>query len=90
MVASHEPAPGGDASAAVAVALAAGLSGMAARLCADHLAGAAALLAEAGVCAAAVIVEINTKAGELSDDRVERVRRYVVRAAGATGGIAED
>ena len=40
MVASHEPAPGGGASAAVAVALAAGLSGMAARLSADHLADA--------------------------------------------------
>ncbi|MDP9411303.1 MAG: cyclodeaminase/cyclohydrolase family protein [Actinomycetota bacterium] len=176
-VASDEPAPGGGAAAAVAVALAAGLSGMSARLSADHLvdaagladradhlrrrvaplaqedatayghvlaayrnqddgapgvrrerirtalsgaadvplaiaetgaevaeaavrlaregnpnlrgdAVAAALLAEAGVRAAAVIVEINTKAGELSDDRVERVGRCVVRAVGAAGGIA--
>ncbi len=178
MVASREPAPGGGASAAVAVALAAGLSGMAARLSADladatgpaeradrlrrrvaplaqedataygrvlaayrnqddgtpgirqeriraALSGAtdvplaiaetgtevaevaarlarggnpnlrddavvAALLAEAGVRAAAVLVEINTMAGETSDDRVERVGQCVVRAASAAGGIAED
>ncbi len=177
-MASDEPAPGGGAATAVVVALAAGLSGMAARLSADHLAdatglaeradclrrhvaplaqedataygrvlaayhapddgdsevrrerirtalsGAAdvplaiaeagaevaevaarlaregnpnlrgdaiagALLAEAGVRAAAVLVEINTTAGELSDDRVERVGRCVTRAAGAAGGIAE-
>ncbi len=50
---------------------------------------AAALLAEAGVRAAAVLVEINTTAGEISDDRVERVGRCVTRAAGAAGGIAE-
>nr|MDQ3361074.1 cyclodeaminase/cyclohydrolase family protein [Actinomycetota bacterium] len=42
-VASDEPAPGGGAATAVAVALAAGLSGMAARLSTDHLAGAAGL-----------------------------------------------
>ena len=183
MVASHETAPGGGASAAVAVALVAGLSGMTARLSADHLAdatgpaeradrlrlrvaplaqehataygrvlaayrnqddgtpgrhsrnppgahpgsvvgrhrraaghrrdrhrgrrgcgppgtggnpnlrgdaAAAALLAEAGVRAAAVLVEINTMAGETSDDRVERVGQCVVRAASAAGGIAED
>jgi formiminotetrahydrofolate cyclodeaminase len=177
MVASHETAPGGGASAAVAVALVAGLSGMTARLSADHLADAtgpaeradrlrrrvaplaqedataygrvlaayrnqddgtpgirqeriraalsgatdvplaiaetgtevaevaarlarggnpnlrgdaAALLAKAGVRAAAVLVEINTMAGETSDDRVERVGQCVVRAASAAGGIAED
>ena len=177
MVASHETAPGGGASAAVAVALVAGLSGMTARLSADQLADAtgpaeradrlrrrvaplaqedataygrvlaayrnqddgtpgirqeriraalsgatdvplaiaetgtevaevaarlarggnpnlrgdaAALLAEAGVRAAAVLVEINTMAGETSDDRVERVGQCVVRAASAAGGIAED
>ena len=178
-MASDEPAPGGGAATAVAVALAAGLSGMAARLSADHLADAtglaeradrlrrrvaplaqedatayghvlaayrdrddgapgvrrerirtalsgaadvplaiaeagaevaevaarlaregnpnlrgdavaAALLAEAGVCAAAVLVEINTTAGEISDERVERVGRCVTRAAGAARGIAED
>jgi len=178
-VASGEPAPGGGAVAAVAVALAAGLSGMSARLSADHLvdatalaeradhlrqrvaplaqedatayghvlsayrapddggdpkvrrerirtalsgaadvplavaeagaevvevaarlaregnpnlrgdAVAAALLAEAGVRAAAVLVEINTTAGEISDDRVERVGQCVTRAVEAAGGIAE-
>lgn len=43
MVASREAAPGGGASAAVAVALAAALAGMAARLSADHLADATGL-----------------------------------------------
>jgi formiminotetrahydrofolate cyclodeaminase len=49
----------------------------------------AAALAGAGVRAAAVLVEINTTAGGISDDRVERVRRFVTRAAGATEGITE-
>jgi formiminotetrahydrofolate cyclodeaminase len=40
LVASREPAPGGGASAAVTVALAAALSAMAARFSAEHLAGA--------------------------------------------------
>ena len=43
-VASGEPAPGGGAVAAVAVALAAGLSGMSARLSAEHLADAPELV----------------------------------------------
>lgn len=178
-VASDEPAPGGGAAAAMVVALAAGLSGMAARLSADHLADAtglaervdrlrrrvaplaqedatayghvlaayrnqedddpefrreriqtalsgaadvplaiaetgaevaevaarlaregnpnlrgdavaAALLAEAGVRAAAVLVEINTTAGEISDDRIGRADELVARAAGAARGLAED
>ncbi len=42
-VASGEPAPSGGGAAAVAVALAAGLSGMSARLSADHLVDAAGL-----------------------------------------------
>jgi methenyltetrahydrofolate cyclohydrolase len=46
-VASGEPAPGGGAVAALVVALAAGLSGMAARLSADHLADAAELVERA-------------------------------------------
>jgi methenyltetrahydrofolate cyclohydrolase len=171
-VASGEPAPGGGAATAIAVALAAGLSGMTARLSGDHLADAtglaeradrlrrrvaplaqedatayghvlaayrnqddgapgvrrerirtalsgaadvplaiaeagaevaeiaarlaregnpnlrgdavaAALLAEAGVRAAAVLVEINTKAGEISDDRVERAGELVANAGTA-------
>jgi formiminotetrahydrofolate cyclodeaminase len=177
-VASGEPAPGGGAVAAVAVALAAGLSGMAAHLSVDHLADAAelaeraerlrrrvaplaqedatayghvlaayrtsddgdleerqrrirmalsaasdvplaiaevgamvaeiaarlaregnpnlrgdavaaALLAEAGARAAAVLVEINMAAGEIADDRLGRVGEFVARAAGAARGTME-
>lgn len=43
LVASKEPAPAGGSVAAVAVALAAGLAGMAARFSGEHLAGAAGL-----------------------------------------------
>jgi len=46
-VASGEPTPGGGAVAAVAVALAAGLSGMAARLSVGHLADAEELVERA-------------------------------------------
>ena len=178
-VASDEPAPGGAAVAAVAVALAAGLCSMAAHLSAGHLADAAelaeraehlrervaplaqedatayghvlvayraprdrdlverqqrirtalsgaadvplaiaetgamvaevaarlvkegntnlrgdavaaALLAEAGVHAASVLVEINMRAGEIADDRLERAGEFVARAAGAARGILDD
>ena len=177
-VASGEPAPAGGAVAAVAVALAAGLSGMAARLSVDQLvdaaelaeraerlrrrvaplaqedatayghvlaayrapddgdpeerqrrirmalseaadvplaiaevgamvaetaarlaregnpnlrgdAVAAALLAEAGARAAAVLVEINVAAGEIADDRLEHVGEFVTRAIGAARGTME-
>jgi len=47
MVASREPAPGGGASAAVVVALAAALSGMAARFSTEHLADADGLAGRA-------------------------------------------
>jgi len=46
-VASGEPAPGGGSVAAITVALAAGLSGMAARFSADHLVDAAELIERA-------------------------------------------
>jgi hypothetical protein len=49
---------------------------------------AAALLAKAGVRAAAALVEINTTAGEISDDRVERAGELVA-SAGAARLISE-
>ena len=50
---------------------------------------AAALLAEAGTRAAAVLVEINMGAGEIADDRLERVGEFVARAVGAVRGTVE-
>ena len=50
---------------------------------------AAALLAEAGARAAAVLVDINTSAAEISDDRFGRVGEFVARAAGAARGTME-
>jgi methenyltetrahydrofolate cyclohydrolase len=50
---------------------------------------AAALLAEAGTRAAAVLVEINTAAAEISDDRFGRVGAFVTRAVGAARGLME-
>ena len=47
LTAAREPAPGGGAAAAATVALAAALSGMAARFSADHLEDAAALAGRA-------------------------------------------
>lgn len=49
----------------------------------------AALLAEAGVRAAAALVEINMTAGEIADDRLERAGRFVTRAVGAARGVME-
>jgi pimeloyl-ACP methyl ester carboxylesterase/formiminotetrahydrofolate cyclodeaminase len=51
---------------------------------------AAALVAEAGTRAAAVLVEINMTAGEMADDRLERVSELAARAIGATRGTVED
>jgi methenyltetrahydrofolate cyclohydrolase len=50
---------------------------------------AAALLAEAGTRAAAVLVEINMEAGQIADDRLERVGELVARAVGAARGLVE-
>jgi formiminotetrahydrofolate cyclodeaminase len=49
----------------------------------------AALLAEAGVRAAAVLVEINMTAGEIADDRLGRVGEFVTRAVGAAREVVE-
>jgi len=51
---------------------------------------AAALLAEAGVRAAAVLVEIDTTAGGLVDDRLRHAGEFATRVAGATRGIAAE
>jgi formiminotetrahydrofolate cyclodeaminase len=48
---------------------------------------AAALLAEAGARAAAVLVEINLGAGEIADDRLERAGEFAAKAAGAARGV---
>jgi formiminotetrahydrofolate cyclodeaminase len=50
---------------------------------------AAALLAEAGARAAAVLVEINLGAGEIADDRLERASELAARAVGAARGAVE-
>ena len=50
---------------------------------------AAALVAEAGTRAAAVLVEINLTAGEIADDRLERVGELAARAVGATRETVE-
>ena len=55
LVASREPAPGGGASSAVAVALAAALSAMAARFSTEHLADADGLAARADELRAEVV-----------------------------------
>ena len=55
LVASREPAPGGGASSAVTVALAAALSAMAARFSTEHLAGADELAARADELRAEVV-----------------------------------
>ena len=55
LVASREPAPGGGASAAVTVALAAALTAMAARFSTEHLADADDLAARADELRAEVV-----------------------------------
>jgi methenyltetrahydrofolate cyclohydrolase len=50
---------------------------------------AAALVAAAGTRAAAALVDINMKAGEIADDRLERVGELAARAIGAARGTVE-
>jgi formiminotetrahydrofolate cyclodeaminase len=50
---------------------------------------AAALLADAGARAAAVLVEINTTAGGVEGDRLGRAEEFIARAAGAARGTVE-
>ncbi len=49
----------------------------------------AALLAEAGVRAAAALVEINVSVGGADDGRLSRASEFVARAVGAARGILE-
>lgn len=102
-VASGKPAPGGGAVAAVAVALAAGLCSMAARLSADHLADAADLVErterlrqrvaplaqEDATAYGRVLAAYRTPDGGDPDGRRERVRRALSGAADVPLAIAE-
>src|SRR5918993_1034004 len=83
LVASDSPAPGGGSVAAVAVALAAGFAGIAARLVEEgnpNLKGdamTAVFLADAGVNASAALAEINLSSANVQDDRLGRAQELV-------------
>jgi methenyltetrahydrofolate cyclohydrolase len=100
-VASGEPAPSGGGAAAVAVALAAGLSGMSARLSADHLLDAAGLaeradhlrqrvapLAQEDASAYGRVLAAQHEDGD-PEDRRERLREALSVAADVPLAIAE-
>jgi methenyltetrahydrofolate cyclohydrolase len=100
LVASGRPAPGGGSVAAVAVALAAGLSGMAARLSADQLADAPGLadLADASRRRVAPLARADAEAyGRVLDayresdpeTREERLRDTLSGAADVPLAVAE-
>ncbi len=99
-VASGGPAPGGGSVAAVAVALAAGLSGMAARLSADQLVGALGLADRADASRRRVALLARTDAESYgrvldarrepdSETRTERVRDALSGAADVPLAVAE-
>ncbi len=100
LVASGRPAPGGGSVAAVAVALAAGLSGMAARLSADQLPDASGLAdrADASRRRVAPLARADAEAyGRVldayresdSDTRRERLRDALSGAADVPLAVAE-
>jgi formiminotetrahydrofolate cyclodeaminase len=101
LVASREPAPGGGASAAVTVALAASLSSMSARFSTDHLAEAAALaeraetlrsevspLAQADAAAYGRVLEAYRIERD-EEGRRQRIREALSGAANVPLSIAE-
>jgi methenyltetrahydrofolate cyclohydrolase len=100
LLASGNPAPGGGSVAAVAVALAAGLSGMAARLSAQQLADAPRLAdrADAARRRVAPLARIDAESYERvldayrepdSETRTERIKDALSGAAGVPLAIAE-
>jgi formiminotetrahydrofolate cyclodeaminase len=96
LVASGNPAPGGGSVAAVAVALAAALSGMAARLSADQLADGLAARADAARRRVAPLARIDAESyGRVLDayrepeTRRERVSDALSGAADVPLAIAE-
>jgi methenyltetrahydrofolate cyclohydrolase len=100
LVASSGPAPGGGSVAAVAVALAAGLAGMAARLSADQLAEASGLAdrADASRRRVAPLARADSEAyGRVleayrepdSETRMERVREALSGASDVPLAVAE-
>ena len=102
MVASREPTPGGDASAAVAVALAAALTAMAARFSADHLADAETIadraeelrnrvmpLAQADAAAYGRVLDAYRTPRDDDEKRRRRIREALSEAADVPLSIAE-
>ena len=101
LVASREPAPGGGASAAVTVALAAALSAMAARFSAEHLAGAdglaaradglrgeVVLLARADAAAYGRVLDAQRAPRDDEEARSRRIREALTEAADVPLSIA--
>jgi formiminotetrahydrofolate cyclodeaminase len=101
LVASREPAPGGGASAAVTVALAAALSAMAARFSAEHLAGAdgladradglrgeVVLLARADAAAYGRVLDAQRAPRDDEEARRRKIRQALTEAADVPLSIA--
>ena len=102
MVASREPTPGGGASAAVVVALAAALTAMAARFSADHLADAETIadraeelrnrvmpLAQADAAAYGRVLDAYRTPRDDDEKRRRRIREALSEAADVPLSIAE-
>jgi formiminotetrahydrofolate cyclodeaminase len=102
MVASREPAPGGGASAAVVVALAAALTGMAARFSMDRLADAETIadkaeelrsrvmpLAQADAAAYGRVLDAYRTPHDDEEERRRRIREALSEAADVPLSIAE-
>jgi methenyltetrahydrofolate cyclohydrolase len=102
MVASREPTPGGGASAAMAVALAAALTAMAARFSADHLADAETIadraeelrnrvmpLAQADAAAYGRVLDAYRTPRDDDEKRRRRIREALSEAADVPLSIAE-